>query len=530
MGESIKSIRLYGKPNKQKLAALRELQEKYTEGINTFVSLLWDEKSLWKDIFLGKSTSSEMRIFERMHRIKSLGSALSQTAMDEAVEKLSETFSAARSEMIGFYPQDDICSLFVRSKALFCCMLSGGTKADAEICLEELINSKKTPPNSKEFYRSCLDKIRTAAPSEVDDAMNSVRTCFLETKKCFNTPCFHHSWVRADSRVQSFCESKDIAAPYVLQITTAIRSGRTAIPLTTSPDSLRRMKQYKLAKSICYNVRNDGSLVVSIAVKKNVSPSGSGYVGADAGITDVIAASDGKAYGTLSLVQKLYDDTVLPHLKRLQALRNLMRKTRRKLHSTTNEKEKSKLRTKICHINTMLQQNKVVRRSLNRYDSAVDKEIAKVVREFVADRQADGKITVLEKLDIREFKRGRKANRRDSMWSRGKLSKRLKEALEWHGLLSEEVEPAYTSQICPICGHLEKANRSQKSFKCLHCGHEDDADHNAAINIMERAANERLKSMLSRPMSLRQKQKAIREWYAEKEAEYDKNNCILGVS
>ena len=30
-------------------------------------------------------------------------------------------------------------------------------------------------------------------------------------------------------------------------------------------------------------------------------------------------------------------------------------------------------------------------------------------------------------------------------------------------------------------------------------------------------------------MTLRQKQKAIREWYAEKEAEYDKNNCILGV-
>lgn len=374
--------------------------------------------------------------------------------------------------------------------------------------------------------RKCLNESNQWDGLCARKSMLSVRHWFDAVKAAFPQPHVSKAWVRLTSKVHCLDESKNIVAPYVAEITTKVKSKRTAVPLTASPDSLRRMKQYKLAKTICYNVRNDESLVVSIAVKKNVSPSGSGYVGADAGITDVIAASDGKAYGTLSLVQKLYDDTVLPHLKRLQTLRNLIRKTRRKLRSTTNEKEKSKLRAKICHINTMLQQNKVVRRSLNRYDSAVDEEIAKVVREFVADRQSDGKITVLEKLDIREFKRGRKANRRDSMWSRGKLSKRLKEALEWHGLLSEEVEPAYTSQICHICGHLEKANRNQKSFKCLYCGHLN-RDHNAAINIMERAADERLKSMLSRPMTLRQKQKAIREWYAEKEAEYDKTTVSL---
>ena len=526
MGESIKSIRLYGRPNKQKQTALRNLQKRYTDGINTFVSLLWNEKNLWEDVFFGISTSSEMRAFEKQHRINTLGSALSQTAMDEAVEKLSETFKSIRKEMLDFCPSDDLSSLFVLSKALFGCALSNGTKLDAEDCLEKLIKTSKKSPKTNEFYRNCLDKIRSATSNEVEDAVCSVRTWFGKMQKCFNMPYFRSSWVRADSRVQSFGKSKAIAAPYVLQITASIGDKRIAIPLTTSSDSLRRMNQYKLARTICYKVREDGRLMVSIAVKKQVSPSGKDYIGADTGITDVIATSDGKFYGSLSSAQKFYDETVLPHLGRTNALRNAMRKARKKLRSTTNEKEKSKLRAKICHINTMLQQNKVVRRSLNRYDSIVDEEIAKVVHEFVADRKEDGKITVLEELDILEFKRERRSNRRDSMWSRGKLSKRLQEALTWHGLQSEEVEPSYTSQICPICGHLEHANRNKKTFKCLHCGHEDDADHNAAINIMERAANEKLKSLLAVPMTRKQRQNAIRKWYAAKEAKYDKQLTV----
>ena len=51
MSEALKSIRLYGAPNAQKRNALLELQKNYTDGINTFIGLLWDEDSLWKDIF-----------------------------------------------------------------------------------------------------------------------------------------------------------------------------------------------------------------------------------------------------------------------------------------------------------------------------------------------------------------------------------------------------------------------------------------------------------------------------------------------
>lgn len=49
--------------------------------------------------------------------------------------------------------------------------------------------------------------------------------------------------------------------------------------------------------------------------------------------------------------------------------------------------------------------------------------------------------------------------------------------------------PAYdTSRICNACGYCDKENReSQAVFHCRKCGHEANADVNAAKNILDRA-------------------------------------------
>lgn len=50
------------------------------------------------------------------------------------------------------------------------------------------------------------------------------------------------------------------------------------------------------------------------------------------------------------------------------------------------------------------------------------------------------------------------------------------------------VNPAYTSQECSKCGHTCKENRvTQSIFKCVSCGHEDNADLDAAKIIEGRA-------------------------------------------
>ena len=49
------------------------------------------------------------------------------------------------------------------------------------------------------------------------------------------------------------------------------------------------------------------------------------------------------------------------------------------------------------------------------------------------------------------------------------------------------VHPAYTSMTCNVCGVIDALNRKGTKFKCVECGNEDHADHNAGKNIVDRA-------------------------------------------
>jgi len=52
-------------------------------------------------------------------------------------------------------------------------------------------------------------------------------------------------------------------------------------------------------------------------------------------------------------------------------------------------------------------------------------------------------------------------------------------------MIVEKVDPKYTSQTCSRCGAVDKASRkTQSEFKCTACGHEENADVNAALNIL----------------------------------------------
>lgn len=63
--------------------------------------------------------------------------------------------------------------------------------------------------------------------------------------------------------------------------------------------------------------------------------------------------------------------------------------------------------------------------------------------------------------------------------------------MEWHlsykaGELVQ-VNPAYTSQTCAVCQHMDRENRKiQAVFQCTACRHTANADHNADINILVR--------------------------------------------
>jgi IS605 OrfB family transposase len=105
-----------------------------------------------------------------------------------------------------------------------------------------------------------------------------------------------------------------------------------------------------------------------------------------------------------------------------------------------------------------------------------------------SDGQEKGvKTIVLEDLRyIKHGKRGtfsRQVNRLLSFWS-------LTRARDWLRHRCEElcvrmifVSPYKTSQRCHSCGKIDSKNRKGERFRCMSCGHEDDADHNAAKNL-----------------------------------------------
>jgi len=65
------------------------------------------------------------------------------------------------------------------------------------------------------------------------------------------------------------------------------------------------------------------------------------------------------------------------------------------------------------------------------------------------------------------------------------------------GIRVHVTHASYSSQQCSDCGFIDRKNRlTQKDFKCVQCGYEDNADHNASMNLCNRLTSDVLKSKL----------------------------------
>ena len=70
-------------------------------------------------------------------------------------------------------------------------------------------------------------------------------------------------------------------------------------------------------------------------------------------------------------------------------------------------------------------------------------------------------------------------------WSYYDLEQKLSYKALKHHQLVKKVNPAYTSQTCPKCGHTEKSNRNKKLhiFCCKNCGYQSNDDRIGAMNL-----------------------------------------------
>lgn len=110
------------------------------------------------------------------------------------------------------------------------------------------------------------------------------------------------------------------------------------------------------------------------------------------------------------------------------------------------------------------------------------------ISKALVESNPDGSLFVIEDLSgVRKVtERVRTKDRYVSVsWSFYDLEQKLSYKALKHHQLVEKVDPAYTSQTCPKCGHTEKANRNKKlhMFCCKNCGYRSNDDRIGAMNL-----------------------------------------------
>ncbi|MFC9419978.1 RNA-guided endonuclease InsQ/TnpB family protein [Bacillus mobilis] len=110
------------------------------------------------------------------------------------------------------------------------------------------------------------------------------------------------------------------------------------------------------------------------------------------------------------------------------------------------------------------------------------------ITKALIDKYPRGTIFVLEDLKgVRSAtEKVRVKNRYISVsWAFYQFRQMLEYKAKMNGQKVIIVDPKYTSQTCPKCGHVEKANRNKKlhTFKCKNCQYQSNDDRIGAMNL-----------------------------------------------
>ncbi|MGH9837417.1 MAG: zinc ribbon domain-containing protein [Blastocatellia bacterium] len=203
-------------------------------------------------------------------------------------------------------------------------------------------------------------------------------------------------------------------------------------------------------------------------------------VAVDAGLTEVFVDDRGGCYGT-------EQDTTL---KKASRRLNDKGKKRNKLHGLAKKYDGQGKKAKARNIRRRNLGNKKQRELKRRTKITITNQINRAINAMLKERQP--KIVIVEKLDIRGQAKSRDMSRRVSYWHRSTLKERFEFKASAKGFRREQINPAYTSQMCPICGYLDQANRKGDTFQCLQCGHAGHADQIAATNQKSRYFDSRI--------------------------------------
>jgi putative transposase len=192
-------------------------------------------------------------------------------------------------------------------------------------------------------------------------------------------------------------------------------------------------------------------------------------IGIDAGVKCFAAFSDGTMVNGVNSFRKHED-----------SLAREQRKLSRKKKGSNNWK---KQKQRIAHVHLSIAN--VRSDFLHKLSTEICNNHARVYIEElnIKNMSASAKGTIEDPGRNVKAKSGLNKSILDQGWY--EFRRQLGYKLSWGGGQLLEVDYRFTSQTCSDCGYSAKGNRrSQEIFRCLACGHEDNADVNASKNIL----------------------------------------------
>lgn len=192
-------------------------------------------------------------------------------------------------------------------------------------------------------------------------------------------------------------------------------------------------------------------------------------VGIDMGVKNFATLSTGEKYKPLNSFRRLENRLVIEQ-----------RKLSRKKKFSNNWK---KQRMKVSNIHRKIANTR--NDYLHKTSTKISKNHAIVVLEDlkVSNMSKSAKGDIEKPGKNVKPKSGLNKSILDQGWYT--FRKMLEYKLKWLGGSIVLVNPKNTSRKCHVCGCIDKMNRqTQANFKCQNCGHSENADVNAAKNIL----------------------------------------------
>ena len=227
-------------------------------------------------------------------------------------------------------------------------------------------------------------------------------------------------------------------------------------------------------------------------------------VALDLGFSEVFTDDDGNRYGTRrerQVTQRGVTKTCVD-----PSLGDLLIKRSKILYDAGRGRGPLQARARNCtdkvvarRIERCCLSNGTLRKELHANEEAIDSLINHAVNELIKRNPAN--VYVVERFGEFSYESiPVRVRRWLSGWVRGKIIDALKLKGALFGFEVVEVNCAYTSQRCPVCAHVERANRNGDSFKCRneHCEAAFDADQVAAFNLLRRAHDTRFDGFLTK--------------------------------